>query len=407
MTRGRLKAPLAIVAALLVAAFAVGTVPRIRNARVLAAIANQDPTHLVQVVRIKRGSPSTHLNLPGTLEPIHQTAIYARTSGYVKRWNVDIGRAVKAGDVLAVIETPDLDAQLAQSRATLEQAKSAQDLAHVQEQRWAAMVKDSVVTIDEYDQKVQASRAAGAAVAADEADVRRLEALQSFERVTAPFDGIVTARNLDVGAFVTAGGGMGAGAALPSNGSAAPTSLFQMAQTDTVRVYVSVPQVDATSIQPGQTANVRVSEFPGQVFVGHVVRTARAVDEQSRTLLTEIQILNPKGVLLPGMYGQIQFVFDRANSPLVVPAVALLPLTEGIQVVEVDAQNRLHHRTIKIARDYGSYVEADSGVTEGAAVVMNPTDALTDGEQVQIETDAQIDSAKSQHQPVPAPKSSD
>jgi len=407
MTRGRLKAPLAIVAALLVAAFAVGTVPRIRNARVLAALANQDPTRVVQVVRIKRGSPSTHLNLPGTLEPIHQTAIYARTSGYVKRWNVDIGRAVKAGDVLAVIETPDLDAQLAQSRATLEQAKSAQDLAHVQEQRWAAMVKDSVVTIDEYDQKVQASRAAGAAVAADEADVRRLEALQSFERVTAPFDGIVTARNLDVGAFVTAGGGMGAGAALPSNGSAAPTSLFQMAQTDTVRVYVSVPQVDATSIQPGQTANVRVSEFPGQVFVGHVVRTARAVDEQSRTLLTEIQILNPKGVLLPGMYGQIQFVFDRANSPLVVPAVALLPLTEGIQVVEVDAQNRLHHRTIKIARDYGSYVEADSGVTEGAAVVMNPTDALTDGEQVQIETDAQIDSAKSQHQPVPAPKSSD
>jgi len=248
------------------------------------------------------------------------------------------------------------------------------------------MVKDSVVTQDEYDQKVQTARAAAAAVGAAEADVRRLQALQSFERVTAPFPGIVTSRNVDVGAFVQSGGGMVG--SLPSNGSTAPTSLFQVAQTDTVRVYVSVPQTDATSIVPGLTADVRVREFPDQVFTGRVVRTARAVDPQSRTLLTEVQILNPRNILLPGMYAQIQFGFNRANPPLVVPATALLPLTTGIRVVEVDGDRRIHHHVIKIGRDYGSYVEADSGVTEGAAIVLNPTDALTDGMQVRVQSEA-------------------
>jgi RND family efflux transporter MFP subunit len=264
------------------------------------------------------------------------------------------------------------------------------------------MVKDSVVTVDEYDQKVQTDRAAKASVAADEADVRRLETLQSFERVTAPFAGIVTARNVDVGAFVQSGGGMVG--SLPSNAGTAPTSLFQMAQTDTVRVYVSVPQSNSTSIIPGQTADVRVREFPDQVFTGRVVRTARAVDPQSRTLLTEIQILNPKRVLLPGMYAEIQFAFNRANPPLVVPATALLPLTDGIKVVEVDADRHIHHHTIKIARDYGSYVEIDSGIAEGAAVVLNPTDALTDGLEVHVETQPSPgDSAHAAPQALPAP----
>ena len=261
--------------------------------------------------------------------------------------------------------------QPAQSKATLEQAKSTQELARAERARWSAMIKDSVVTADEYDQKVQAERAAGAMVGADEADVRRLQALQAFEHVTAPFSGIVTNRNVDVGAFVQAGGGMVG--TMPSNGSTAPTSLFQMAQTDTVRVYVSVPQANATSIVPGQTADVRVSEFPTQVFTGRVVRTARSVDPQSRTLLTEIQILNPKHVLLPGMYAQIQFAFNRANPPLVVPATALLPLTDGIKIVEVDSDHHIHHHTIKIDRDFGAYVEIDSGVSEGAAIVLNPT----------------------------------
>jgi RND family efflux transporter MFP subunit len=209
-----------------------------------------------------------------------------------------------------------------------------------------------------------------------------LQALQSFEHVTAPFDGIVTGRNVDVGAFVQSGGGTGS--SMPSNGSSAPSSLFQMVQTDTVRVYITVPQSDATSIEAGQSADVRVQEFPNQVFPGRVVRTARAVDPQSRTLLTEVQIVNRKHVLLPGMYAEIRFVVSRTNPPLVVPATALLPLTDGIHVVEVDADNRVHHRKITIVRDYGDYVEVDAGVTEGASVVLNPGDGLTDGTRVRV-----------------------
>lgn len=382
MAGRRIGVALLVVAAVFLVAFLIGTVPRLTNARALAAGMTSDSVQSVEVRRILRAPTTTNVSLPGTLEPLHQAAIYARTSGYVKRWNVDIGRTVHAGDVLAVIETPDLDEQLAQSRAALEQARSGLELARVEQQRWAAMVKDSVVTVDEYDQKTQSARAATAVVAAGEADVRRLQALQSFEHVTAPFDGIVTGRNVDVGAFVQSGGGTGS--SMPSNGSSAPSSLFQMVQTDTVRVYITVPQSDATSIEAGQIADVLVQEFPNQVFPGRVVRTARAVDPQSRTLLTEVQIVNRKHVLLPGMYAEIRFVVSRTNPPLVVPATALLPLTDGIHVVEVDADNRVHHRKITIVRDYGDYVEVDAGVTEGASVVLNPGDGLTDGTRVRV-----------------------
>jgi RND family efflux transporter MFP subunit len=368
------------VIAAFVVAFLIGTLPRLSNARALAAVARGDSVAAVEVERIVRAPKTTSIALPGTLEPLHQAAIYARTSGYVKRWTADIGRSVHAGDVLAIIETPDLDEQLAQSRATLEQARSGLELARVEQQRWAAMVKDSVVTVDEYDQKTQAAQAAAATVAAAQADVARLTALQSFERVTAPFDGIVTGRNVDVGAFVQAGGGTGM--SLPSNGSAAPSSLFQMAQTDTVRVYITVPQSDATAIEPGQVADVRVQEFPNQVFAGRVVRTARAVDPQSRTLLTEVQIVNPKRLLLPGMYAEIRFMLTRTNLPLIVPATALLPMTDGVHVIEVGADGRVQHRKLRIVRDYGDHMEVDGGVSEGELVVLNPGDDLPDGTKV-------------------------
>ncbi len=388
----RMGVIVAVVAAAFVVAFLIGTIPRLSNARALAVVARGDSVVSVEVERIVRAPKTTNIALPGTLEPLHQAAIYARTSGYVKQWNADIGRSVHAGDVLAIIETPDLDEQLAQSRATLEQARSGLELARVEQQRWAAMVKDSVVTVDEYDQKTQAAQAATATVAAAQADVARLTALQSFERVTAPFDGIVTGRNVDVGAFVQAGGGTGM--SLPSNGSAAPSSLFQIAQTDTVRVYITVPQSDATAIEPGQVADVRVQEFPNQVFAGRVVRTARAVDPQSRTLLTEVQIVNPRRLLLPGMYAEIRFVLSRANPPLIVPATALLPLTDGVHVIEVGADGQVHHRKLQIVRDYGDYMEVDGGVSEGESVVLNPGDDLPDGTKVHaVERLAPNDSA--------------
>jgi membrane fusion protein (multidrug efflux system) len=391
----RIGMAVAVVVALFLVAFLIGTLPRLSNARALAAVARGDSVVAVDVERVVRAPKTTDIALPGTLEPLHQAAIYARTSGYVKEWTADIGRSVHTGEILAVIETPDLDQQLAQSRATLEQARSGLELAKVEQQRWAAMVKDSVVTVDEYDQKTQAAQAAASSVAAAQADVARLAALQSFEHVTAPFDGIVIGRNVDVGAFVQAGGGTGT--SMPSNGSAAPSSLFQMVQTDTVRVYITVPQSDATAIEPGQVADVRVQEFPNQVFVGRVVRTARAVDAQSRTLLTEVQIVNPKRLLLPGMYAEIRFVINRANPPLIVPATALLPLTDGIHVIEVGADGRVQHRKLKIVRDYGDYMEVDGGVSEGESVVLNPGDDLPDGTKVRaVERVVPNDSATGQ-----------
>ena len=203
----RLKVGLAAVAAVFLIAFVVGTIPRLITARALAAVARVDSVPTVQVDRIARAPKATVLALPGTLEPLHQAAIYARTAGYVEALECRHWPFSHAGDVLAVIETPDLDAQLAQSRANLEQARSRLELARMEQERWAAMVKDSVVTVDEFDQKTQAAAAAAATVTADEADVQRLTALQSFEHVTAPFDGIVTGRNVDVGAFVQPGGG--------------------------------------------------------------------------------------------------------------------------------------------------------------------------------------------------------
>lgn len=380
--RRRVLLTVAVLAGVFIVAFVIGTIPRITTARALGATAQGDPLPNVEVTHVRRAPRTTGLSLPGTLEPLHQAAIYARTSGYVKSWTADIGRTVRTGQVLAVIETPDLDAQLAQAGAALEQARSALELARVERARWAAMITDSVVTTDEYDQKVQAERAARAAVGAADADVHRLTALQGFERVTAPFDGVVTGRNVDVGAFVQAGGGVVG--QMPSSSTGGAASLFQLAQTDTVRVYVSVPQADARAIESGQVARVDVREFPDQVFTGRIVRTARAVDPQSRTLLTEVQITNLRRVLLPGMFAQIRFALDRTNPPLVIPATAVLPLTDGLQVVEVGPDQRVHRRKIDVVRDYGAYVEVGGGVAEGALVVLNPSEALTDGLEVRV-----------------------
>lgn len=376
----RIRFAVAVIVGILAVAFVIGTVPRIATRRALADEASADSVPTVTTISVRRAPVASDLSLPGTLEPAQQTAIYARASGFVTRWTADIGRKVRAGELLAVIEVPDLDAQLAQAQATLEQAQSGLALAKLERNRWEAMVKDSVVTHEEYDQKAQTAVAANAAVAAAAADVQRLTALQRYEHVTAPFDGIITARNVDVGAFVQATGGTTL--SLPSNSASAPSSLFQIARTDTVRVYVSTPEVYATSIAPGQPAAVSVREFPEQLFPGRVVRTARAIDPQSRTLLTEIQVLNPRGFLLPGMYGQIRFVFDRANPPLVVPATALLPLTDGIHVAAVDADSRIRTQKINITRDYGSYVEVNGGVTDGQRLVDNPIPGLVDGTRV-------------------------
>lgn len=376
----------AFILVLLIGATIAGTVPRIATQHALARVAAVDTIPTVNVVSVARAGAASSLTLPGTLQPVHQAAIYARATGYVKKFFVDLGSTVHAGQVLGIIETPDLDQQLAQARAVLHQDETMLALNRTEDQRWQQMVRDSVVTVEQYDQKRQAYQGSQAAVLGDQANVDRLAALVGFERIVAPFDGVITSRNIDVGAFVTATGGQSA--TLPSGSSAAPSSLFGITQTDTMRVYLSVPETDAPSVRPGETAQILVSELPNDTFTGRVVRTARAVDPASRTLLTEVQIVNTTGKLVPGMYARATLGFDRQTPPLTVPASAVLFLPAGLTVAEIDSNHVVRRHVIDVGRDFGSYFEVLSGVRDGSLLLDNPSDAVPNGTRVQWQVHA-------------------
>ncbi len=376
----------AFILVLLIGATIAGTVPRIATQHALARVAAVDTIPTVNVVSVARAGAASSLTLPGTLQPVHQAAIYARATGYVKKFFVDLGSTVRAGQVLGIIETPDLDQQLTQARAILAQDQSMLALNRTEDQRWQQMVRDSVVTVEQYDQKRQAYQGSQASVLGDQANVDRLSALVGFERIVAPFNGVITSRNIDVGAFVTATGGQSA--ALPSGSSVAPTSLFGITQTDTMRVYLSVPEADAPSVRPGETAQILVSELPNDTFTGRVVRTARAVDPASRTLLTEVQVVNATDKLVPGMYARATLGFDRQTPPLTVPASAVLFLPAGLTVAEIDSDHVVQRRVIDVGRDFGSYFEVLSGVHEGSLLLDNPSDAVPNGTRVRWQVHA-------------------
>jgi membrane fusion protein (multidrug efflux system) len=392
ISKRRLVVGGASILALLVGATIAGTVPRIATQHALARVAGVDTIPTVNVVSVARAGAASSLTLPGTLQPVHQAAIYARATGYVKKFFVDLGSTVHAGQVLGIIETPDLDQQFAQARAILAQDQSMLALNRTEDQRWQQMVRDSVVTVEQYDQKRQAYQGSQSSVLGDQANVDRLSALVGFERIVAPFDGVITSRNIDVGAFVTATGGQSA--ALPSGSSVAPTSLFGITQTDTMRVYLSVPEADAPSVRPGETAQILVSELPSDTFTGRVVRTARAVDPASRTLLTEVQIVNATGKLVPGMYARATLGFDRETPPLTVPASAVLFLPAGLTVAEIDSNHVVQRHVIDVGRDFGSYFEVLSGVHDGSLLLDNPSDAVPNGTRVQWQVHA--DTTRSQ-----------
>jgi membrane fusion protein, multidrug efflux system len=380
ITKRRLVVAGAFILIVLIGATIAGTVPRVATQRALARVAANDTIPTVNVVVVARAAAASSVTLPGTIQPAHQAAIYARATGYVKKFFVDIGSTVRAGQLLGVIETPDLDQQLAQARAILAQDQSMLALNRTEDQRWQQMVRDSVVTVEQYDQKRQAYQGSQAAVLGDQANVDRLTALVGFERIVAPFDGVITSRNIDVGAFVTATGGQSA--TLPSGSSVAPSSLFGLTQTDTMRVYLSVPEADAPSVRAGEMAQIAVSELPSDAFSGRVVRTARAVDPASRTLLTEVQILNTTGKLVPGMYARVTLGFDRETPPLTVPASAVLFLPAGLTVAEIGSDHIVHRHVIDVGRDFGSYFEVLSGVRDGSLLLDNPSDAVPNGTRV-------------------------
>ena len=364
---------------LVAVALLVGGLPRVARARRLAAAASARSASAVGVLvaTVHRAAASSDLALPGTVEALHEASVYAQTAGYVKRWTVDMGAHVKSGQIMAQISTPEVDQQLEAARATLARAQATLLLNRTNLVRWKDLVRDSAVSKLELDEHQAAFDDANAAVMADEADVRRLSALQQFSYIVAPFSGVVTSRSLDVGQYVSPAG---AGPATTGIGR----GLYTLAQIDTVRLLVNVPQSVSSAIVVGQHAAVSVAERPGRTFTGTVSRTSEALDPASRTLLVEVRILNTDGALVPGLYADVHFQVDRSAAPLLVTANALVTRSDGPQVVEVRADSTAHFSPIRLGRDYGSEVELTDGVTEGATVVVNPSDDVIEGARLRV-----------------------
>jgi multidrug efflux pump subunit AcrA (membrane-fusion protein) len=391
ISRHRIIVGSVVIAVVLLVLLLVGVLPRRAQQRKLAvraqAAALADSVPLVGVAAVSRSPAEADLLIPGTLQSNHETPVYARSSGYVQRWFADIGKRVHAGEVLATIEAPDLDQQLAQARQQVASGQATLQLNTVNLARWKALYSDSTVTKQELDTYQSAFDASVADVAAAEDNVRRLEALVRYEQVTAPFDGVVTARNVETGVFVTALGTTNvpqpAGAGGNTLVGATTTSeLFRVASTDTVRVYLGVPQAYAPAVRIGLPTAVSVQELPGRSFGGRITRTANSVDASSRTLLTEVDVINSDRSLLPGMYAQVQFRFQRSAPPILMPGTAMIFRTSAPQAAVVGGDSIAHFHNLQIGRDYGTVIEVDSGLADGDLVVAQPTDDLRDGQPV-------------------------
>jgi RND family efflux transporter MFP subunit len=376
---------------LLVVLFVAATLPRRAVTRELAAeVAGENVPPVVQVAAVHRATSGGSVELPGTIQALHEGALYARVTGYVKKWYFDIGSAVHAGDVLADIDAPELTRNVEQARHEVAQVKAALSLAQADLARWKEMAADSAVSREELDQKQAAYDIAVANVGAADANLQRLIEMEGYTRVKAPFAGVVTARNVDIGSLITA---QGATSAVVSGGDAAGAqgagSMFRIAETDTVRIFLPVPESYATAMDVGLSADVSVQELRGRTFTGHIARTSHALDAASRTLLTEVDVVNPKFVLLPGMYAQVRMQFPTSAPPLIIPATALVIRSQGTEVMVVDSagegkMSTVHLRPVQVGRDLGATIEILDGIKEGTVVVTNPSPEMSDGTRVKI-----------------------
>jgi RND family efflux transporter MFP subunit len=378
---------------LLVVAFLAGYIPlRKRNALIVSEAEQQEAAlPRMDVVAVRRSARNSELELPGNIEAITEAPILARADGYLVRRMADIGDKVHSGQPLAEIEAPELDEQVHQAKATLQQSRAALDqtlanydqgksnmeFARITAERWAKLATKGVVSRQDNDQyqaqsQAQASNlqaldkaitAQRSTVAAAEAGLARVEKMQGYLTVKAPFDGVITLRNVDSGALVNAGN----------------TLLFRIAQTGTLRTYVNVPQADTGSIRPGQKALLTVSNLPGRQFTGTVARTSNALDPNSRTLLVEVRVPNAEGTLLPGMYAQVDLNTTRANPPLLIPSEALIVRADGNRVALVRPDHTVHFQPIQIGRDYGDRLEVNGGLQEGDVIIPNPGDVAREG----------------------------
>ncbi len=363
---GIFVAAIAVGAATLAFAIHGGITTRVAAESSLAQSTEDAAIPIVNVIHPKPGAPLEELILPGNTQAFSDTPIFARTSGYLRRWYFDIGAHVKRGDLLAEIETPEIDKQLQQARADLETAQANHHLAETTAARWQSLLESDSVSKQETDEKLAGLSASKATVDSNASNVHRLEDLQSFQKVYAPFDGIVTARNTDVGALIDAGA------------NSAGRELFHLAAIDTLRVFVAIPEVYSRAARPGAVASLILDEFPGRSFQGTLARTSNSIDQASHTLLTEVDVQNPDGQLLPGAYVSVHFKLPQTVRSVVVPSNTLLFRSEGLRVALV-RDGRVQLTPVKIGRDYGSTVEVISGLQASDAVVLDPADSLVSG----------------------------
>lgn len=341
--------------------------------------ATADPPVSLQVPVLQK--TSQEIVIPGNMQAFTEAPIYARTAGYVKAWYHDIGSHVRKGDLLAVIETPELDQQLSQAKADLATAQANASLAKVTADRYQDLIGKKAVSQQDTDNALAQLRARNTEVTSADANVRRLEQLVSFERITAPFDGVVTARNVDIGQLITSSGSTGT---LGNNATPATREIFDIASIGTLRVFINIPQVHVPDAKNGTIATLTLPQYPGKTFQGKLVRSSSAVDPNTRTLLAEVDVDNRKGELLPGSYTEVHLHTTEAQPALVVPISALVLQPDGLHVGIVDQNSIAHVLRVTPGRDLGSAMEIIGGLEPGQAVITNPPDSLVEGEKVRV-----------------------
>ncbi len=365
----RLQAGLGL--AVLIAIAGWGVLTRWGDENALAKKAQDSQVPTVQLVSATAGPASEEVILPGTVQPLIEAPIYARTSGYVKEWYTDIGTPVRKGQILALLDTPEVDQQLHQAEADYASAQANDALAQSSAKRWAALLATDSVSKQENDERQADAQAKHALLASSKANLDRLKELEGFKRVLAPFDGVVTARQTDVGALINSGAAQG-------------QSLFRVSDNSRLRIYVQVPESYTPMIKKGVKVSLGIAELPGKSFEADVTRTAEAMDSSSRTLQVEIQYNNEKHDILPGGYAQVHFRLPIAEGKPRLPVSALVFRADGLQVVKVDDQSKAHLVKVQMGRDFGKEVEIANGVTAGDKIIASPPDSLSDGDQVTV-----------------------
>jgi RND family efflux transporter MFP subunit len=373
--RLRLRAALILIVLILAAVglAALGILPKLRAREALRKETNERAAPSVTVIKPERASPAEEVVLPGSIQAYVDAPIYARTNGYLKSWYFDIGARVKHGQLLAEIESPEIDRQLQQARAELGTSQANAHLAQITAERYTNLLKTDSVSKQDTDNAVENVAAQLSSVKSAQANVSRLEQLVSFEKIYAPFNGVITARNTDVGQLIDSG----------SSGGPA-RELFHIQAMDKLRVYVSVPQIYTYAAVPGIKADLTFAELPGRRFSGTLVRTADALDPATRTLLVEVDVPNPNHLLRPGAYTEVHFKLKSTASTLLLPVTALIFRAEGLRVGTIKDGNRATLVPIRIGRDFGEKVEVVSGLSENETVVATPPDSLVDGEVVHV-----------------------